>query len=104
MVEKEDQKTIMLEEILNANFNMDKCLFLHADVYKYKSPGICILSESSSMEGALNKIFDSIPIALFSDSKLDKSTIIKASNLMKFKSKLDEEFNFNLSSFNFFIL
>lgn len=66
------------------------------DIYKYKSPGICILSESSSMEGALNKIFNDTPIALFSDSKLDKSTIIKASNLMKFKSKLDEEFNFYL--------
>jgi small GTP-binding protein len=66
------------------------------DVYKYKSCGICILSESTSMEGALNKIFSNVPIALFSDSKLDKSTIIKASNLMKFKSKLDEEFNLNL--------
>jgi len=74
---------------------VDKSLVVK-DVFKYKSPGICILSESSSMEGALNKIFDSIPIGLFSDSKLDKATIIRASNLMKMKSKLDEEFNSHL--------
>jgi translation initiation factor 5B len=66
------------------------------DIYKYKSHGICICSESSSMEGALNKIFDSIPIGMFTDSKLDKATIIRASNLMKCKSKLDEEFNQHL--------
>lgn len=86
------------EEQINENEELDivdKNLVI-IDVYKYKSPGICILSESNSMEGALNKIFDGIPIALFSDSKLDKATIIRASNSMKIKSQIDEEFNQHL--------
>lgn len=78
------------------DINIEEKNLIVKDTYKYKSPGICILSESSSMEGALNKIFDGIPISLFSDSKLDKATIIRASNLMKMKSKLDEEFNSHL--------
>ena len=80
----------------NNDINIEEKNIIVKDVYKYKSPGICILSESSSMEGALNKIFDGIPISLFSDSKLDKATIIRASNSMKMKSKLDEEFNSHL--------
>lgn len=85
------------DEYDNINdINIEEKNLIVRDVYKYKSPGISILSESSSMEGALNKIFDGIPIALFSDSKLDKATIIRASNSMKMKSKLDDEFNQHL--------
>jgi translation initiation factor 5B len=77
------------------NTTEDKELLVK-DNYNYKSTGICIVSESRSMEGALNKIFSDVPIAIFSDKKLDKAMIIRASNMMKFKKSIDEEFNQHL--------